>query len=394
MVGGIPGLGLQVGTSGSRSWILRHTVDGRRRDMELGGFPEGGLAEVRDRARGARSSVWQGVNPIDAAKAARSAEQARQRAARTFAEVARACIAAKAPGWRNTKHAEQWTATPGTYAFPLLGGMIVGDIERTDVQQVLAPLWATKTETATRLRGRIETVLGYAIALGMRAAPNPAAWKHGLDAVLPNPRKVARGTHHNALPYSQISAFMKRLRAAEGQGARALELAILCASRSGEVRGATWGEFDLEAAKWNIPGERMKAGKPHRVPLSPAAIALLERLPRTTDDDLVFRGPVLGPDGNAKPLSDMTLTAVLRRMKVDAVPHGFRSSFRTWIAEQTSFPREIAEAALAHAVESEVERAYQRGDLLEKRRRLMGAWADYCAGASSTKPVSVKARSP
>jgi len=373
MVGGVPGLGLQIGKSGSRSWILRHSVDGRRRDHGLGPYPEVSLAQARQSALEARAKVRRGLSPIDAAKAERSAEAARQHTSKTFAEVAEACIEAKAPAWRNAKHAEQWRSTIATYAYPVLGEMLIGDVERVHVQKVLAPLWATKTETATRLRGRIETVLGYAIALGQRAGPNPAAWKHGLDATLPNPRKVAKRTHHAAMPYSEVPSFMKRLRAAEGQGARALELAILCASRSGEVRLATWGEFDLETAEWNIPGQRMKAGQPHRVPLSNAAVALLKRLPHGEAGDFVFIG------ANGTVLSDMTLTAVCRRMGVDAVPHGFRSSFRTWAGETTNVPSEVIEAALAHTLKNATEAAYMRGDLLKKRRGLMQTWSDYCA---------------
>lgn len=254
-----------------------------------------------------------------------------------------------------------------------MGGMQVRHVEMAHVLKVLEPVWREKTETASRLRGRIESVLNWATTHGLRddKTANPARWGGHLENILAKPSKVAKVKHHAALKWSDIGTFMESLRAAQGMGARALEFVILTAARSGEVRGATWPEIDLDAKVWTVPGDRMKAGKEHRVPLSPAAVALLKALPRMADSELVFPAPRGGT------LSDMTLTAVLRRMQVDAVPHGFRSTFRDWAAEATSYPNHVCEMALAHVVGNAVEAAYRRGDLFEKRRRLMDDWADY-----------------
>lgn len=384
MVGGVDGLGLKVAETGARSWILRFALDGRRFDMGLGGFPDVPLADARAAARDAKAKVRLGVNPITAAQEMRSAEAAKRAATKTFAECSAAFIKAKAPGWKNAKHAAQWAATLGTYADPVVGSLLVQDVTSTHVHTILDPIWVSKHETATRVRSRIENVLDWAIARGYRQGPNPARWKANLQQMLAEPSKVAKVVHHAALPVDAMGAFMAALRAAEGQGARALELAILTAARSGEVRGATWSEIDLQAGEWNVPGDRMKMGKPHRVALSSAAIALLRALPQCKPDELIFPAPKGGT------LSDMTLTAVCRRMKVDAVPHGFRATFRTWAAERTNFPREVVEAALAHVIESEVERAYQRSDLFDKRTRLMQAWADFCGQTSTAKVIPMK----
>jgi integrase len=280
-----------------------------------------------------------------------------------------------AAGWRNPKHAQQWANSLETYAHPVMGALLVRDVELQHVMAVLEPIWQAKTETASRVRGRIEQVLDWATARGFREGPNPARWRGHLDKLLPAPAKVTRVEHHDALPVDQAPSFMARLCAAPGIGARALEFAILTAARSGEVRGTTWDEIDLDAAVWTVPADRMKAGREHRVPLSPAALALLRSLPRWPDNPLVFAAPRGGV------LSDMTLAAVLRRMKVAAVPHGFRSTFRDWAAERTHFPREVAEMALAHAIGDKVEAAYRRGDLFDKRRRLMDDWAVFLDSA-------------
>ena len=261
----------------------------------------------------------------------------------------------------------RWRPTPE----PLIGRLLVRDVTTTHVLKVLEPIWSTKNETASRLRNRIELVLDWATTRGFRGGPNPARWRGHLDKTLPKPSKVAKVEHHEALPVDDVGAFMLKLRAAEGMGARALEFTILTAARSGETRGARWSEINLDAKLWTISAERMKAGREHRVPLSAAAIGLLERLPRKEGVELVF------PGTKARPLSDMTLTAVLRRMRVDAVPHGFRSTFRDWCAERTSYPSEVAEMALAHAVGDKVEAAYRRGDLYEKRVRVMADWAAF-----------------
>jgi integrase len=295
----------------------------------------------------------------------------------TFEQAAGSYIAAHESGWRNAKHAQQWRNTLASYAYPKIGALMVRNVELAHILAVLEPIWAERTETATRLRGRIEQVLDWATARGYRDGLNPARWRGHLDKLLARPSKVAVTEHHAALPFIEVGNFMQRLGEAKGMGARALEFAILTAARSGEVRGATWTEIDLKAAVWTIPGVRMKMGREHRVPLSPPAIALLIALPRMVGTDLVFPAPRGGV------LSDMTLSAVVRRMRVTAVPHGFRSTFRDWASERTNYPRDVAEMALAHTISNKVEAAYRRGDLFEKRRRLMADWATFC---SRTQP--------
>ncbi len=380
-VGGVAGLALQVAPGGARTWILRFTVAAKRRDMGLGGFPDVTLAQARDKARAARELVDHGVDPILHRRQARSALAAQQATQKTFAQCAREYIEAKAAEWSNQKHAQQWTNTLETYAYPTIGQLLVSDIGLPQVLGVLKPIWQEKTETATRVRGRIEAVLDWSTVHHYRQGPNPARWKGHLDKILAAPTKVTKVRHHKALPIDQTPGFLAALRDQAGTGARALEFAILTAARSGEVRGATWAEIDLEAAEWTVPAERMKAGKEHRVPLSAAAVKLLKALPRTKeakDTDLVF------PSSKDSLLSDMTLTAVIRRMGVDAVPHGFRSTFRDWASERTSYPRDVVEMALAHAIGSKVEAAYRRGDLFAKRRRLMEDWAKFGARVPGT----------
>ena len=372
-VGGVAGLALQVLPSGGRTWVLRATMGGKRRDMGLGGFPDVTLADARAAAREARKLIKAGVDPIDEAKAAVSAQRASRAKALTFKQAALAYIAAHEGGWRNAKHGQQWRNTLESYAYPVVGSLLVRDVDLTHVMAILEPIWAAKTETASRLRGRIEQVLDWATARGYRDGLNPARWRGHLDKLLARPSKVARVEHRAALPASEVGAFMSRLREVKGMGARALEFAILTAARSGEVRGARWSEIDLDAAVWTVPGNRMKAGKEHRAPLSAPALGLLNALPRMADSDLVFPAPRGGE------LSDMTLSAVLRRMKVPAVPHGFRSTFRDWASEQTNYPRDAAEMALAHTIGDKVEAAYRRGDLFEKRRLMMADWAKFVA---------------
>jgi len=382
-VGGVAGLRLQVSESGARSWILRTTIGGKRCEKGLGGYPDVTLALAREAARAVRAKIANGVDPIAEARAARSALQAAAASAWTFDECAEEYIGAKTPEWSNAKHAAQWTSTLKAYASPVMGKVLVRDIGLPHVLDVLTPIWQTKTETATRVRARLEAVLDWATTHGYREGLNPARWKGHLDNLLPTPSKVAKVEHHAALPVAEIGAFMARLRAAEGMGARALEFAILCASRSGEVRGATWQEIDLDAAVWTVPAERMKMGKEHRVSLSAPVLALLRALPRIDGTEFVFPAPRGGM------LSDMTLSAVLRRMDVPAVPHGFRSSFRDWCSERTNYPRDVAEMALAHAIGDKVEAAYRRGDLYEKRRKMMSEWATFCAKVETTKAANV-----
>ncbi|MDO8323069.1 MAG: integrase arm-type DNA-binding domain-containing protein [Phenylobacterium sp.] len=372
-VGGVAGLALQVLPTGGRTWVLRAMVGSRRRDMGLGGFPDVTLAGAKEAARDARKLIREGIDPIESARAAKSALRAAAAKSLTFTEAADAYLAAHEASWRNPKHRQQWENTLKTYAYPHIGKLSVSDVELAHVMKILEPIWQEKTETAKRLRGRIEMVLDWATARGYRQGLNPARWRGHLDKLLARPSKVAKPEHHAALPLNQMGAFVKRLREADGLGARALEFAILTAARSGEVRGATWGEIDLKAKVWTIPADRMKAGREHRVPLSQAALDLLGALPRIAGSDLLFTAPRGGQ------LSDMTLLAVLRRMNVDAVPHGFRSTFRDWCSERTNYPRDAAEMALAHTIGDKVEAAYRRGDLFEKRRRMMTDWAGFCA---------------
>lgn len=386
-VGGVAGLALQVTETGARSWVLRIMIGGRRRDMGLGGYPDVSLGHAREAAREARAKAAAGVDPIQHGRTARSALAASVSAAWTFRECADEFIRAKSPEWRNLKHGAQWKTTLDTYANPVIGNLQVRDVALPHILQILEPIWSTKTETATRVRSRIENVLEWAATRGYRDGLNPARWRGHLSTLLPNPTKIAKVEHHPALPVDQVPAFMKRLRKRDGIAARALEFAILTAARSGEVRGARWEEIDLAKRVWHVPGERMKMGKPHTAALSKGAIALLKSLPRDEKAQ-----PLVFPSPTGKVLSDMTLTAVTRRMEVVAVPHGFRSSFRTFAAENTNIPREVAEMALAHQLVDKVEAAYQRSDLLEKRRALMELWSEHCARTSSAKVVQIRRR--
>lgn len=371
-VGGVDGLALQVLATGGRTWILRKMIAGKRRDMGLGGYPDVTLAGAREKARQMRELVDQGIDPIEDRRAKRAALAAERAKAMTFAQCVAAYLDAHGDGWKNAKHRQQWVNTLDTYAGPIIGNLNVVDVDTGLVLKVLEPIWKTKTETASRLRGRIENVLSWATVRGYRQGENPARWKGHLDTLLAARSKIQKVEHHAALPFREMGAFMADLVKMEGIGARALEFAILTAARSGEVRGATWEEIDLDARAWIIPAGRMKAKKEHRVPLSDAALALLRAMPRL--DDLVFPGTRSG-----RPLSDMSLTAVLRRMgRGDLTAHGFRSTFRDWASELTAYPADVAEMALAHTIKNPVEAAYRRGDLFEKRARLMADWARYC----------------
>lgn len=376
-VGGVSGLYLQVTTSGARSWILRATIGGKRRDMGLGGFPDVTLAAAREKAREARAKIEQGGDPILERERALSVLRAEQAKSMTFEAACLALIDAKSDEWRNAKHRAQWSASLEAYAFPIIGKLQVGDVGQPQVLNVLQPIWKDKTETANRLRGRIEQVLDWARVRGFREGENPARWRGHLDKLLPAPAKIARVVHHRALPIDSMPSFMANLHQRKGISPRALEFLVLSAARSGEVRGATWSEIDMDAAVWTVPAERMKAHKEHRVPLSPQALALLANLPRIEGNELVFPAPRGGV------LSDMTLTAVMRRMELDAVPHGMRSTFRDWAAERTNYPREVAEMALAHAIGNAVEAAYRRGDLFTKRAEMMAAWSIFCLGITN-----------
>jgi len=380
-VGVVPGLALQVTPTGARSWTLRVVIGGKRRDMGMGSYPEVTLAKARDKAREARALVRQGIDPILRQQESQSALRAAMAEALTFRECAESYIKAHAASWKNPKHRQQWGNTLAQHAYPVLGELMVRDVKQAQVMAVLEPIWITTNETAVRLRGRIELVLDWATARGLRDGLNPARWRGHLDVLLPRPSKVNNREHHAALPVGDVAAFMVELRAAEGTGARALEFVILTAARSGEVRGATWAEIDIEAKVWTVPASRMKAGKEHRVPLSDIAVEMLKIQPKMAGTELVFPAPRGGA------LSDMTLTAVLRRMRVPAVPHGFRSTFRDWAAERTNYPRDVAEMALAHTIGYKVEAAYRRGDLFEKRALMMSDWAAFLARAEAKGQV-------
>ncbi len=388
-VGGVSGLLIQLTSSGARTWILRAMVAGKRREIGLGGYPDVTLAQARDRAREVKELIRQGIDPVEHRKAARAALVAHQKRGLTFADAVDRYLTAKLDEFRNEKHRKQWRATLDAYAGPAIGTLLVADIAVQDVQRALEPIWASKTETASRLRGRIEAVLAWATVAGHRSGDNPARWRGNLDAILPKPGRVAKAGNHPALSLAHAPAWFAELRKRDGTAARALEFLTLTAARSGEVRGATWDELDLKKAKlWTIPAARMKADREHRVPLTDAAIAIVEALPRLEGSPYVFAAPRGGA------LSDMSISAVMRRMQEaeekaknkgwldprsgrPAVPHGLRSTFRDWAAEQTDYPREMAELALAHTVGSEVERAYRRGDMVEKRRKMMEKWGEF-----------------
>ncbi len=374
-VGGVAGLALQVLPTGGRTWVLRFTIGSKRREMGLGGFPDVTLAKAREAARDARDQIRRGVDPIETARAARDALKPSKATGITFRAAAEAYMAAHEASWKNSKHRAQWATTLETYVYGVIGDLGVEEVALTHVMQILDPIWTTKTETASRLRGRLEMVLDWATAREYRSGPNPARWRGHLDKLLAKPSRVAKVVHHKALPIDELPEFMKKLRGVSGAGGRALEFAILTAARSGEVRGALWSEIDLDQRLWTIGAERMKAGRAHRVPLSALAVSLLNATPKWDGTDLIF------PGSNGRPLSDMTLSAVLRRMNIAAVPHGFRSTFRDWVSERTTHPQEAAEMALAHTVSNKVEAAYRRGDMMAKRYKLMEDWAAFCSGA-------------
>ena len=380
-VGEVAGLALLVKVTGARSWILRCSIAGKRRDMGLGGFPDVTLADARRRAREMREQIDNGLDPIGQRREARAALMAATAKVMPFAKCVDGYLGAHEAEWSNPKHRQQWRNTLTTYAGPIIGELDVALIETGHVVKVLEPIWSTKTETASRLRGRIETVLAWATTAGYRTGENPARWKGHLQNLLAMPTKIAAVEHHTALPYRELGAFMADLAKMPGEGARALEFAILTAARSGEVRGATWAEIDMEAAMWIIPGERMKAKAEHSVPLSDGALALLRDQSR--EGDLVFPGARPG-----RPLSDMTLTAALRRMgRGDLTAHGFRSTFSSWAHAQTAYPSDVIEMALAHTIGDRVKAAYQRDDLITKRRMLMADWARFCATVASEGKV-------
>lgn len=396
-VGGVDGLLLQITPNNARSWILRCKVGAKRRHIGLGGFPDVTLSQARERAREAKDAIRRGIDPIEERRAAQAALAAAQARGLTFSDAVDKYCAAKLDEFRNEKHRKQWRSTLDNYASPAIGKMMVNEIEVQDVLRALEPIWATKTETASRLRGRIENVLAWATVAGHRKGDNPARWKGNLDAILPKPAKLATVDHHPALALADATAWFTDLRGRSGTATRALEFLTMTAARSGEVRGATWGEIDLNAALWIIPGARMKAGREHRVPLTKEAVALVEAMPKIKGSDYVFAAPRGGM------LTDMALSACMRRINAAreggyldartgraAVPHGLRSTFRDWTAEQ-GYQRDMAEMALAHNVGTEVERAYRRSDMLERRRAMMAAWGRFLRGEAGAKEIEMGA---
>jgi integrase len=365
------GLYLVVSGDGRGKWVYRFTLAGKSRDMGLGSVRDVPLADARQAAADARRAVAAGRDPL----AERYKARLEASKVPTFQEAADEFLSNVERAFRNAKHRAQWRATLRDYAKPILSKH-VDQIETADVLRCLTPIWTTKPETASRVRGRIERVLDAARARDQRSGENPARWRGHLDKLLPKRAKLTRG-HHAALRFDEVPDFMARLREVEGLGARALELTVLTAVRSGEALGARWSEFDLEARIWTIPAGRMKAAREHRVPLSPQALAILESLQAGRVSDFVFPGAA-SKDRKPRGLSSMAMAMTLRRMKVDVTVHGFRSAFRDWAGERTHFPREVAEAALAHVVGDQTERAYRRGDALDKRREMMDAWAAWC----------------
>jgi integrase len=397
-VGGVAGLLIQVTPSNAKTWLLRTMVGDKRREIGLGGYPDVTLAQARERAREARDAVRQGVDPVEQRKAAKAALLASQQRGLTFGQAVERYLAGKLAEFGNDKHARQWRSTLDMYARPVIGAMLVADIGVSDLQRVLQPIWTTKTETASRLRGRIESVLAWATVAGHRTGDNPARWKGNLDAMLPKPGKVSKVDNHPALALGDAARWFSDLSGRSGVATRALVFLAITVARSGEVRGMTWAEVDLDAGLWTVPAGRMKAGREHRVPLTAEAVTLLRGLLRMQGSEYVF------PAARGGMLSDMSLSATMRRMQEaeekagrvgyldsrsgrPAVPHGLRSTFRDWAAERTEYPRDMAEISLAHNVGSEVERAYRRGDMLEKRRAMLASWGRFLRGETAGNVV-------
>lgn len=381
-VGGVTGLALMVKPSGTRSWVLRVAVNGKRSHIGLGGFPDVTLAQAHERARSVKDKIHQGLDPLEEKRAKARA------VVWTFDKCADEYIKLHRAGWKNAKHADQWVSTLATYASPIIGSLNVRNIEVGHILEIIEPHWTSKNETMVRTRNRIELVLGWAASRGYRSKDNPAQWRGNLQHSLPKPSKVNKREHHAAVPYRQAFEFWKQLDGIDGMSAKALKWVLLTACRSGEARGAVWSEIDLEARLWTIPSVRMKAGREHRVPLPDAAIELLASLPRFEPAD--GKPDLIFPGRTGSPLSDMSLTQTMRRLKLDAVPHGLRSTFSDWSADCTAYPPELREMALAHTLGDKTREAYQRGDLMERRRQLMDDWSRFVTTpASSASVVSI-----
>ena len=371
-VGGAAGLYLQLRNTSARSWILRVTVDGKRYVIGLGPLSLVSLAEAREEAYRRLKLIRQGR--IDEGLESRS----RSSSSLTFSECADQLIKSKLSEWKNPKSEKQWRSTLIKYAYPVVGQMKIENVTTKEIMSILEPHWLEKTDTMTKLRGRLQKVLDWATTNGYRQGLNPATWEGNLEHLLPAPSRITKGKHHKSLPYSRVQWAYEVIKNSKGVGSRCLELIILTAVRSSEARQARWNEINLEDKVWRIPAERMKMGRDFEIPLTPQMIDLLDELPRSSSTDLVFFGK------NNKQLSDMTVLQVLRRNQIPCVVHGFRSTFSTWVAEQTDYPRDVRELSLAHKIGSNVELAYMRGDLMNKRRILMEEWNRYVRGKTNS----------
>jgi integrase len=381
---------LQVSDAGAKSWVFRYRMNGRLREMGLGSALSVSLAEARIKALDWRKRLVEGIDPLALRRSDRDADRAR---AVTFKDAANTYVESRSYSWKNAKHAAQWPATLTAYAYPVIGDLLVRDVTKDHILKILEPIWRTKSETASRLRGRIEAVLDWAKGRNLRTGDNPAAWEGNLETDLVSKSKVHKVKHHEALAYKLMPEFMTELRAREGIAARALEFTVSCAARTSEVLGATWGEVDLKDKLWRVPGTRMKMGKDHEVPLSEAAIRILRQMLAGAEADAGTSRdmPVFWGQKPGKPLSQMSMLMTLRRMgRGDLTTHGFRATFRIWAAEQTNFPREVVEHALAHQLKDKVEQAYQRSTLFERRRELMAAWAQFLEIPANADVIPIK----
>jgi integrase len=381
------GLYLSIGENDNKSWIYRYKRPGKQTstDHGLGSYPDVSLAEARELATECRRMRRNGIDPIDSRRAARAQEKLETAKMMTFRQCGDAYIESHKAGWRNPKHAAQWPATLEAYAYPIFGSLPAQAVDIGLVMKVIEPMWQTKTETASRLRGRIESILDWATTRGYRQGENPARWRGHLENLLPKKSRVRRVEHHAALPYTELGGFMAALRGQDGIVARALEFTILTASRAGEAISARWSEVNLTERIWVVPAERMKAGREHRVPLSDRVIEILDDMARVGENEFVFPGA-----RKRRPISAASFFKLLRRMgRGDLHTHGFRSVFSDWCSERTNFPAEVREMALAHAVGDKVEAAYRRGDLFQKRRQLMDAWARVCSAPATDKTDTV-----
>jgi integrase len=386
------GLYLQVRTSGAKDWFYRYEVDGKGRKRGLGSYPTISLEQARDDALECRQLRQQGIDPVDYAKAQRQKEALDEAKSFTFKECALAYINSHQQGWKNRKHESQWRNTLDTYAYPTIGDIGVQDIDIGLVLDVLEPIWYEKTETASRVRQRIENILDWATVKQYRSGDNPALWRGRLDKLLPKRVKVQKPVHFPAMDYRELPGYFQALRKRDSVATRALAFTILTAARNGEARAVTSDELDLKGKVWTIPDNRMKADREHRVPLSAEALKIIKEMEpfKRHTDHFIFPG-----QAHAKPISEASLLKIVKQQDKTLTVHGFRSTFRDWCAEQTSFPREVAEAALAHSIRDKTEAAYQRGDLFEKRRRLMDQWMQYCLkgkGKAKVVPIRKKAK--